>query len=716
MPRKKVNIDPFFKREADKYKKPIVSREFILQHLEKTGAPARYPSLVKAFDLKGKKNQEALYRRLGAMIRDGQLLTDRKGRYALVKQMGMLQGYVICHRDGYGFLAPDDGTSDIFLNPRQIKSLFPGDRVIVRVVSKRGQDKREGVIIEILERNFTHLAGRYFVEKGVSFIVPVNKNSVQEVIIPKGKEAGAKKGQFVVVKITKYPTTHSAATGQVTKVLGKSIVLGLEVEIVINAHGLPYIWPDKLLKDSSSLKLKTPKKNREQLQELPFVTIDGEDAKDFDDAVFCKPQPKGGWVLYVAIADVSQYVDFDSALDIEALNRGNSVYFPNHVIPMLPESLSNDLCSLKPDVERLVMVCEMRVSADGKITRHKFYEGTIRSHARLTYDGVYELLENRSKKPSAMLPHLEALRAMYKKLFKQRQFRGALDFSRVEAKIIFNDKHKIQEIKAVERHYVHGMIEECMLAANVCASKFLLKEKIPALYRVHDGPNEDKLYNLRNFLKGLGLELKGGTDPQPKHYADLLKRIKGRNDEHLVQIVLLRSLRQAVYTSENVGHFGLAYETYVHFTSPIRRYPDLVNHRSIKHLLRGGSAKDYRYTKARIQNFGNHCSQTERRADDASRDVETWLKCEFMQDKVGEVFNGIISGVVNFGIFVELKDIFIEGLVHVTSLKNDYYSFDAMHHKLTGQRSGKVYRLGDPVKVLLAKVDLNEREINFELK
>jgi len=726
MPRKKKEkvkvkekgkeIDPFFTREALKYKKPIVSREFILKHLEKLGVPVRYANLLKSFKLRGKKSQEALRRRLNAMIRDGQLLTDRKGRYALVKQMGMLRGYVICHRDGYGFLVPDDGGSDIFLNPRQIKSLFPGDRVLVRVTSRKGQSKREGVIVEILERSLTNVAGRYFVEQGVSFITPINKNISQEIIIPAGKEFGAKKGQFVVAKIINYPTSHTTATGQITKILGKNVVPGLEIEMVINAHGLPYVWPDEVLKESeAALKLKPSDKNRQQLQDLSFVTIDGEDAKDFDDAVLCQPHKNGGWVLYVAIADVSQYVEFDKALDREAFNRGNSVYFPDYVIPMLPESLSNDICSLKPNLERLVMVCEMRINETGKITRYKFYEGVIKSHARFTYDEVFDLLENKAAKSSPLLPQLKELKKLYRILLKQRQFRGALDFSRVEAQIIFNKKRRIQEIKSVQRHYVYGIIEECMLAANVCASKFLLQEKIPALYRVHDAPDAEKIYNLRNFLKGLGLELKGADNPKAMHYADILKKIVGRSDEHLVQIVLLRSLRQAVYTADNIGHFGLAYDTYLHFTSPIRRYPDLINHRSIKHRLQGGKAKDYYYTKSFIQNFGNHCSLTERRADDASRDVTMWLKCEFMKDKVGEVFDGIISGVANFGIFVELKDIFVEGLVHITSLKNDYYTFDSMHHKLIGKRGGKVYRLGDKIKVLLAKVDLNEREINFEL-
>ena len=716
--KKQLNKDPFFGREALKYANPIPSREFIIQHLEKLGSPEKYSSLAKVFDLKSKKSREALRWRLNAMLRDGQLLTDRKARYALVKQMEMLRGYVICHKDGYGFLVPDDGGSDVFLNPRQVRGLFPGDQVLVSVTSGNKKGKREGSVVEILEHGLTHIVGRYIVEKDVAFVIPANKNIAQEVIIPKGKEGGAKKEQFVVARIINYPTSHSSATGQIVKILGKNVAPGIEIEIAVNAHGLPHVWDDEVLQECAAIEtssIKNSRNERKQLQHLPFVTIDGEDAKDFDDAVYCERQAKGGWTLYVAIADVSHYVDFDTQLDQEASNRGNSVYFPEYVVPMLPEVLSNELCSLKPHVDRLVMVCEMQISSAGKVAKYEFYDATIKSHARLTYDGVFELLESKTKKPFALLPQLQELRDLYHCLLKQRKARGALDFSRVEAKIIFDDKRKIKSLKPVQHHYVHGIIEECMLAANVCASMFLLQGKIPALYRVHERPDAQKINNLRDFLKGLGLELEGGDKPHSSNYADLLQKIIGRPDEHLVQTILLRSLKQAVYTSKNNGHFGLAYETYAHFTSPIRRYPDLINHRAIKHLLYDGKVEDYRYTKIIMQTFGNHCSLTERRADDATRDVVMWLKCDFMRDKLGKTFTGIISGVANFGIFVELKDIFVEGLVHVTSLKNDYYKFDVLHHRLVGKRSGVVYRLGDSIKVVVTKVDINEMEINFEL-
>ncbi|EKE00653.1 MAG: hypothetical protein ACD_21C00297G0001 [uncultured bacterium] len=633
--------------------------------------------------------------------------------------MALVRGYVICHKEGYGFLVPDEGGDDVFLSPRQARTLFPGDRILASITTENERGKREGIVVEILERNFTQIVGRYFEEKGVAFIEPSNKNLTQEIIIPKGKEGDAREGQIVVAEILSYPTERSSATGQVVEVLGDHLAPGMEIEVAIRAHGLPFAFPNEVLEESDAIATtvtKEAKNGRQELQHLPFVTIDGEDAKDFDDAVYCKKHEKNGWILYVAIADVSHYVRFDTALDQEALNRGNSVYFPSHVIPMLPEVLSNGICSLKPNVERLAMVCEMHITGVGEIARYGFYDAIIKSHARLTYDGVFEQLEKKAKKPSVLLPHLQELQNLYKALLKQRKARGALDFSRIETKIIFAADRKIERIEPVQHNYVHGIIEECMLASNVCASQFLLQAKIPALYRVHEGPNPERLTALRHFLGGLGLSLGGGEKPKAIDYANLLEKISGRPDEHLVQTILLRSLRQANYTPENIGHFGLAYEAYAHFTSPIRRYPDLINHRGIRYLLHKGKVKDYGYTPVMMQDFGDHSSLTERRADDATRDAIAWLKCEYMQDKVGKKFAGIISGVTNFGVFVELKDVFVEGLIHITSLKNDYYTFDAPHHRLVGKRSGAVYRLGDPIKVMVAKVNLDDREIGFELR
>jgi ribonuclease R len=538
--KKLIKADPFFDREQLKYAKPIPSREFIIQYLENLGLPAKRSHLVKAFDLVGAESQKALRRRLNAMLRDGQLLINRKGSYALVKQMALVRGYVICHKEGYGFLVPDDGNDDVFLNPRQVRSLFPGDRILVSVTTSHEQGKREGIVVEVLERNFKQIVGRYFEEKGVAYIVPSNKNVNQEIIVPRGKDSNARKGQIVIGEIISYPTERSSATAKIVEVLGEHMAPGMEIEVAIRAHGLPFVWSDVVLKECNVVETvvtEDAKKGRQELQHLPFVTIDGEDAKDFDDAVYCERHAKNGWVLYVAIADVSHYVRFDTMLDQEALNRGNSVYFPEHVIPMLPEVLSNEICSLKPNVERLAMVCEMHITKAGEIINYSFYDAVIKSHARFTYDEVFELLEKKNKKSSILLKHLQELQCLYQVLLKQRKARGALDFSRMETKIIFAGDRKIKKIVAVQNNYVHGIIEECMLASNVCASRFLLQAKIPALYRVHEGPNSDKLLDLRRFLTGLDLNLGGGDKPRAIDYANLLQKISGRRDEHLFYCV-----------------------------------------------------------------------------------------------------------------------------------------------------------------------------------
>ncbi|MDR1012540.1 MAG: ribonuclease R [Coxiellaceae bacterium] len=709
--------DPFFSREAKKYKKPIPSREFILQYLNKSCTPKKCNELVDNLGLIDKRLGKILRRRLNAMVRDGQLSVDRKGRYISIKQSDMLSGYVICHKDGYGFFVPDEGGGDIFLNSRQMCSLFPGDRVLINVVTVNRHGRREGRVVDILKRNSSHIVGRYFVKCDVGCVIPINKNIIQNIIIPLGQEGKAKAGQLVMMKIVNFPSKSDSATGQIIRVLGEDNNLDLAVETAIITHDLPSVWPKKIFPEIkiSGDAINESTKQRKQLQHLPFVTIDGIDAKDFDDAVYCSCHEKDGWILYVAIADVSQYVDFNTQIDREALRRGNSIYFPQYVIPMLPEILANDLCSLKSQADRLVIICEMRITSEGRITMYEFYEAIIQSHKRFTYDEVFDLLEDKTEEVPQLLLELQELRNLYYALLKQRKLRGALDFSRVETQIIFNNQHRIKYIKSIKHHYVYGIIEECMLAANICASEFLSKKKIPALYRVHEGPDSEKLYNLRLFLKGLGLELNGGIKPQSKHYSELLKKIIGRKDQHLIETILLRSLKQAVYAEKNVGHFGLAYETYVHFTSPIRRYPDLINHRAIKYLLHGGEIKDYYYTNMVIKDLGSHCSMTERRADDAERDVIAWYKRDFMEDKIGEIFCGVISGLTNFGIFVELKNIFVEGLVHVTSLKNDYYKFDPIRYCLVGKRSGKTYRLGDELRIIVAKVDVYGGRIDFEL-
>jgi ribonuclease R len=496
---------------------------------------------------------------------------------------------------------------------------------------------------------------------------------------------------------------------------------GMEVDLAIRTHGLPFRWPEAVESEITDIAPEVPehaKQDRVDLRQLPLVTIDGADARDFDDAVFCERKGKT-WRLLVAIADVSSYVDPEAPLDQEARERGTSAYFPRRVIPMLPEVLSNGLCSLNPHVDRLCLVCEMYVNDQGKVVRSRFFEGVMRSAARLTYDEVAAMLvdgdDRLRDRHRVLVPHLETLYGLYKALHGARGARGVIEFETTETRIVFDDRGRVARIVPVERNDAHRIIEECMIAANVCAARFLLKHKVPALFRIHEGPTAEKLNDLRAFLVELGLSLRGGDDPQARHYAELLGQARGRPDAHLIQTVMLRSLSQAVYSPDNSGHFGLAHDAYAHFTSPIRRYPDLLVHRAIRHVLAGGQVETFDYNHAQMQGLGEHCSMTERRADDASRDAVDWLKCEFMVDKVGEAFDGLITSVTAFGIFVELDDIYVEGLVHVTAMGDDYYHFDPVHHRLLGERTGTIYRLADRVRVQVARVDLDERKIDFEL-
>ncbi len=714
----KRSRDPFYDREAEKYEKPIPSREFIIQYLEEKDRPVTRENLIKALDLKSDEEQEALRRRLIAMERDGQIMGNRRGSYGLVDKLDLIKGRVLGHKDGFGFLVPEEGGGDIFLTPRQMRTVFPGDRVLVRVTGTDRRGRREGMIVEVLEHNTEQIVGRFFIQGGIAFVSPDNKNITQDVIIPPGEEHQATHGQVVVAQIIVQPSIRRQPLGRVVEILGDHMAPGLEIEVAIRAYGLPYQWPEAVLADIAKLDASTiaaSAESRLDLRHLPLLTIDGEDARDFDDAVYAERRPQGGWRLYVAIADVSHYVKMHSALDHEAYQRGNSVYFPQRVVPMLPEKLSNELCSLQPKVDRLCMVCEINIAPNGKITKFQFSDAVMRSKARLTYTEVAAILAGKSKAHPEVHSHLHELNALYQVLSKQRETRGALEFDTIETRIIFGSERKIEKIVPVERNDAHRIIEECMLCANVAAAKLLQQHKMATLFRVHEGPDQEKLEKLRDFLSGLGLKLGGGDDPSPLDYARLIEKIEDRPDQHLIQTVLLRSLSQAVYSPAYEGHFGLAYDIYTHFTSPIRRYPDLLVHRAIRHIISGHARDSFPYNVKMMHTIGEHCSMTERRADEATRDATAWLKCEYMSDKIGEKFSGIISGVTSFGIFVELKDIYVEGLVHITALKNDYYHFDPSKHRLQGKRTGKIYRLGDPIKVLVAKVNVDEKEIDFDL-
>lgn len=718
MGKESKKIDQHADREAEKYPNPIPSREFILEHLAERGRPASYRQIQTELEIHTEEEQEALRRRLIAMVRDGQLHQNRRGAYGLIEKLELIPGRVIGHRDGFGFVVPDDGSEDLFLNARQMRGVFHGDRVFVRVSGVDHRGRSEAVVVEVIERGTNQLVGRFGFESGIYFVAPVNTRIAQDILIPADDIGLAVHGQMVVVEITAQPTSKSRPVGKVIEILGDHMAPGMEIDVAIRNHDIPTEWPDAVLKEASQYAIEVPEaafKDRLDLRKLPFVTIDGEDAKDFDDAVYCVARPQGGWTLYVAIADVGYYVRLHSELDKEAYERGNSVYFPGRVIPMLPEILSNGLCSLNPNVNRLVMVCEMNISPTGRITRYAFHNGVIKSHARLTYNEVYAMHEQGDKtlqkKYQDLMSPISELFSVYRALFKNRKKRGAIDFDLPETKIIFGDDRKIEKIVPLVRNDAHRLIEECMLCANICAARFLIKNKIPALYRVHDGPNAEKLIDLHKFLGELGLGLPGGDEPEPGDYAKLLKIIQNRPDAHVIQMVLLRSLSQAVYSPEHKGHFGLAFNEYTHFTSPIRRYPDLIVHRAIRRVLQ----KDFKPGEIdpRFEKYGAHCSMTERRADDATREATEWLKCEYMMDRVGEEFAGVISSVTSFGFFVELKDIYVEGLVHISSLQSDYYQFDPIKHALLGERSGRYYAMGDVVTVKLVRVNLDERKIDF---
>jgi ribonuclease R len=737
MAKKKGKIaDPHAAREAARYDNPIPSREVIIEQLTAAEKPLDHSDIAQALGLTEPEQVDALQKRLRAMERDGQLMVNRRGAYGLVNKMNLLHCYVQGHRDGYGFAMPLGDGEDIYLSSRQMHFVFDGDEVLVQVTGEDRRGRLEGKVVEVLQRKHKTVVGRYQEESGIGFVIPDNGRLTQQILIPPRDKGLARSGQIVTVEITDYPTRQLGAKGRVAEVLGDHLDPGMEIDVAIRSHGIPWEWPDAVLTEAASLEaepLEADKQHRIDLRKLPFVTIDGEDARDFDDAVYCEETKGGSWRLWVAIADVSHYVWPGSALDQEAALRGNSVYFPARVVPMLPEALSNGLCSLKPAVDRLSMVCEMELSAMGVLAKYRFYEAVIHSHARLTYTHVGQVLEQGScpQVDQRRVADLKRLHSLYHVLRAARDKRGAIDFDTVETRIIFDEHRKIESIVPVVRNDAHKLIEECMLCANVATARLYEANKLPILYRVHEGPGEEKLEGLRQFLGELGLNLGGGANPTPVHYQQLLLQIGERDDAHVIQTMLLRSLSQAVYQPDNKGHFGLHYEAYAHFTSPIRRYPDLLVHRGIRHLIRSaGGAKGvlriegarpipakkiFPYDMQAMVVNGEHCSMTERRADEATREVDSWLKCEYLQEHVGVQFDGVISAVTSFGLFVELKDLYIEGLVHITALPGDYYNFDRARQRLTGERTGRSFQLGGAVRVQVARVDLDDRKIDLEL-
>ena len=724
MPKKARNTpkDPHQKRERAKYDQPIASREHLLELVKSEQVPVSQEHIAAALEYVDETRLEALRRRLQAMVRDGQLFRNRRGGYLSFDHMDLEKGYVQSHPDGFGFVTPDSGGKDIFLPARQMRTLMNGDRVAIKVTSfDRQRERAEGALVSVLDRAHQSLVGRYYRESGIEFVKPDDKRLVQDVLLNREVGHNAKPGDIVLVRITEYPSQHSQPIGLIEQVLGQENAPGMEVTIAVNTHHIPHQWNDAVMESVRSLNdevAENDKRGRRDLRQLALVTIDGADARDFDDAVFCEPI-KNGFKLYVAIADVAHYVKVDSALDQEARVRGTSVYFPGEVIPMLPKALSNGLCSLNPEVDRLCLVCCMDINEQGTIKQYEFFEAVIHSHARLLYDDVAAVLfdgaEPGSESIARVRKDLESLKQVYQALAKARRRRHAIEFETREVVFQYNQQRKIEAIVPYQRNQAHQLIEECMIAANVCAARLLKKQKFPTLYRNHEGVNADKIPNLQEFLASFGIALTS-ENPTPTDYAKIVEQARGRPEADMIQTVVLRSMLQASYSpNPKVGHFGLALKDYAHFTSPIRRYPDLLVHRAIKHWIAHQQVTGFGYDLAQMTALGETCSRFERRADDATRDASDWLKCEFLQKHIGNEYHGIVTAVTNFGLFVPLDELLIDGLVHVTALKRDYYQFDPAHHRLVGELTGRSYQLGARLKVQVVRVNLEDRKIDFDL-
>lgn len=712
--------DPHAGREADKYENPVPSREFILELFENEQKPLRIKQIVSHFEIEDDERFEAISRRLKAMVRDGQLIRNRRGAFGLIQKMDLIKGKVLGHPAGFGFLKPDDDEgSDLFLSEKEMHKVFHDDVVIASVIGVDRKGRREGMVVEVLEHTNEKVLGRVHLEDGLVWVQPNNNRIAQDIFIPNDGVLDAEESQVVMVEIIHQPTKRSSAIGKIIEVVGDYMAPGMEIDSAIHAFGIPNEWNDDLLSELNAIPNEVTEEElegRKDIRNLPLVTIDGADSKDFDDAVFAKPRKKG-WRLVVAIADVSHYVKIASALDKQAYERGNSVYFPQQVIPMLPEKLSNEMCSLNPKVDRLCMVCDMSIDENGKLEKTKFYDAVMHSHARMTYNEVHDMLTNAKSEYrqtySELVKNIEDLNDLYQALKKAREERGALEFETTETSIVFDESRKIENIVPVHRNEAHKLIEECMLMANVATARYLKWHKLPMLYRVHDKPSDEKLANLRTFLGDFGLTLEGGDEPTALDYAAVSAKVKGQPHAHMVETVMLRSMNQAVYQPENKGHFGLNYDYYAHFTSPIRRYPDLLIHRAIRFAWTKKTVEKFDYSEKDMKTFGEHCSGTERRADEATRDAITFLKCEYLSHRLGEEYEAVVTAATNFGLFVELDPLYVEGLVHITELGEDYFHYDASRHCLKGERTGKAYQLGDRIKVQVAQVNLDKRKVDL---
>jgi ribonuclease R len=713
--------DPRFREESGRYQQPVPSRQFILEALAEARRPLDFDGLCDQLGIRDRALRQALGKRLGAMVRDAQLLLNRAQEYCLLERLPLVVGTVSSHKDGFGFLLPEDGSDDVFLPYRQMRQVMHGDRVAVRVTGTDARGRKEGSLVEVLERRTREVAGRFTFEADVGFVDPDNRRITHRIVIPARARGGAKSGDLVVAEIVEPPTAHADPVGRISRVLPAGNAAATAIELAIAAHGLAHEFPAAAVREARRFGKEVADGTaggRVDLRDLPLVTIDGEDARDFDDAVHAEAT-RGGFRLLVAIADVSHYVGPGTSLDVEARERATSVYFPGRVIPMLPEQLSNHLCSLMPEVERLCMACEMSVSQEGRVTRTRFFPGLMRSAMRLTYTQVAAALVKRDaaarQQLAAALPVLETLHEVYRALRRHREARGALDFEAPEVRVLVDAQGRVSDIRAYPRNDAHRLIEECMIAANVAAAGFLKKHGMPALFRIHGQPEEDRIADLKRFLALRGVHLETGHELEPARLQKVLKAVSGRPDAAVLENAIIRSLPQALYQPLNIGHFGLALSEYVHFTSPIRRYPDLLVHRAIRHALAGGTAADFVHPAREMELLGQECSLRERKADEAARSVVAFLKCEFMKERIGEEFDAVATGVTDFGVFVQLKDWQVDGLVHVTSLPKDYFHFHEADRMLVGERSGLRFGIGDELRVRLTRVDSSDRKIDFEL-
>ena len=706
--------------ERPAYRHPVPEPGPILDMLREVGVPMTLPALAAALDVRGERAQVALQKRLAEMSAGGQLLVNRRDEYCLLEKLSAIAGTLSAHRDGYGFLAPDDGSPDIFLPAHEMNQLLDGDRVAVRLTGGGRAGRRAGALVEILARGRSVLIGRYQRKHGVGYVSEAGR-ALHQFVIPDHHRAHAQPGELVRMEILEYPAPGRSPQGRITDVLGDPKGPGVITAAAIEIFGLPSGFGDAVMTAAKALGTRVRRQEltgREDLRDLPLVTIDGEDARDFDDAVFAAPDGEG-WRLVVAIADVAHYVRDGDAIDRDARSRGTSVYFPDQVVPMLPEALSNELCSLKPQVDRLAMVCDMHVDATGQVTRSRFHRAVIHSHARLTYDEVDQALRGvigpARTRLARLMPQLEALQGVFRALGKARDRRGALDLDLPEVKIDMDAEGRVLSVAPRPRNDAHRLIEECMVAANVEAARYIGRHRLATLYRVHPGPEPEKFEELRVMLQSIGIPVADTAARRAKELNRALASIRERPDADNLMMMVLRSLSQAVYQPHNIGHFGLALQHYAHFTSPIRRYPDLLVHRAIGHILDAGRPGDFSYGKEAMEHLGRVCSTLERRADQAARHVEARHKCMYIEHRIGEEMSGVITGVKHFGLFVMLDGVYVDGLLHVSNLHNDYYQIAEGGLALVGEHSGRQFRLGDKVRIKVLRVDIDEAQVDFAL-